>query len=73
MYCEGNGMIDAECLPPCLDSLTLHIHRSNYKAAVWRRRDENDPETPSPVGMAWERSKNGDLVIRWVSLRAAPA
>jgi hypothetical protein len=71
--CEGNGKIDAKCLPPCLDSLlTHHIHRSNYQTAVWRCCDENDPETPSPVRLGWERSENRDLVIRWVLLRPAP-
>ena len=72
MYCKGNGKVDAKCLPPCLDSLTHHIHRANYQAAIWRRCMINDPETPSPVGNGWQRDKNGDLTINWVSVKPAP-
>lgn len=72
MYREGNGKIDAKSLPPCLDSLTHHLHRANFQAAIWRRCMMNDPETPSPIGYGWQRGENGELEIKWVSLKPAP-
>ena len=71
MYCDNEGKVDAKCLSPCQDSLK-HAERSNYQAAVWRRALQQNPETPSPVGLGWKRTDNGKIQIKWNSVRPTP-
>ena len=66
---EGTDMC---LLPPCKDSLTLHIKRSNYQVFIWRRALEGFPEVPSPVGNGWERSQNDNLKICWSETNILP-
>ena len=72
MYCRADGKIDAKCLPPCHNSLFHHTQRANYQAAIWRKCLINDPETPSPIDHGWSRDENGNLTIKWTSLKPAP-
>ena len=37
LYCAKGGKVEPEALPPCQSSLRLHVKRSNYQAAIWRR------------------------------------
>ena len=38
------GNIESGQLPPCRDTLELHIQRANYNTAVWRRSLLNNPD-----------------------------
>ena len=66
---EGTDMC---LLPPCKDSLTLHIKRSNYQVFIWRRALEGFSEVPLPVGNGWERSQNDNLKICWSETNILP-
>ena len=50
LVCARKGDAETHQLPPCQDCLRKHTIRTNYQAAIWRRRLINDPETPYPVG-----------------------
>ena len=67
------GNIESGQLPPCRDTLELHIQRANYQTAVWRRSLINNPEIPSPVDCGgWELSPDGSLQVRWMQGSPAP-
>ena len=57
-------------LPPCKDSLTLHIKR--VKIQIWRRALEGFTEIPSPVGNGWEWAQNDNLIICWFETNILP-
>ena len=69
-----SGMEGADMclLPPCKDSLTLHIKRANYQTFIWRRALEGFAEIPSPVGNGWERAQNDNLIICWSETNVLP-
>ena len=62
---------DITKLPPCQDSLKLHLKRANYQAAVWKRCFRPKPNTPSPHGHGWDIS-DGVISIVWMSQPRAP-
>ena len=37
LHCAKGGKVAPEVLPPRQSSLTLHVTRANYQAAIWRR------------------------------------
>ncbi|GFO25552.1 hypothetical protein PoB_005205700 [Plakobranchus ocellatus] len=39
---------DLSLLPPCLNSLNLHVTRANYQAMIWKRATESHPDVPAP-------------------------
>ena len=71
-YSAKQGRLEARCLPPCSDSLKLHVNRACYQAYIWRKCLENSPEIPSPVGLGWDEDENGNLKIKWNTILPAP-
>ena len=49
---SGDG-IDLSLLPPCRDSLSMHIRRANYQALVWNSAQDCFPDIPEPIGHGW--------------------
>ena len=62
---------ESQNLPPCFNSLKLHIQRANYQAAIWVRSLEQNPNIPSPVGHGWS-CEEGDLIVNWMDCQPAP-
>ena len=57
--------IDMSLLPPCQDSLYMHIQRANYQAWIWNSSLERYPEIPSPVGHGWVLDESDKLNYDW--------
>ena len=55
---DSNKRVDLSSLPPCLASLKQHIIRTNYQVAIWKRADENFPESPPPEENGWVKEDN---------------
>ena len=72
LHCAKGGKIDPDALPPCQSSLRLHVSRSNYQAAIWRRALEACPEVPSPVGHGWTVDETNSLSYEWLGSKPAP-
>ena len=62
---------DVTKLPPCHDSVVLHIKRANYQTAVWKRALMREMNAPSPHGNGWIVNRN-DITISWMSQPYAP-
>ena len=56
--------VDVSLLPPCQESLKMHVRRANYQALTWEKADQATPIIPGPDGMA------GTLTSK-VSLKSA--
>ena len=56
-------------LPPCKDSLYMHIQRADYQAMIWNNSSARYPEIPSPVDHGWVLDESGklnyDRTIKW--------
>ncbi|GFN74406.1 hypothetical protein PoB_000091200 [Plakobranchus ocellatus] len=61
---SANENTDLSLLPPCLNSLNLHVTRANYQAMIWKRATESHPYVPAPVHNGW-KFENDSLVIDW--------
>ena len=72
LYSARQGRLEAKCLPPCSDSLSLHANRACYQAYIWRKCLESHPDIPSPVGLGWDRNDDDDLIIKWNTILPAP-
>ena len=70
LYCAKGGKVEPEALPPCQSSLRLHVKRSNYQAAIWRRALSPCPDIPSPQEHGWNIDND---VINFVWLDSKPA
>ena len=71
LYCQREGKISCETLPPCKNSLRLHILRANYQAGIWLRALENFIYAPAPDGHGWTIN-DGQLNILWMTCKPAP-
>ena len=60
LFCAKKGAIESFQLPPCQDTLTKHILRSNYQAAIWRRSHLNNAIVPSPIERGWKLETTSD-------------
>lgn len=52
-----------------------HTQRANYQTGKWKRRLEQDPQVPSPVGRGWkiEREEGAEqLVVDWMEGQPEP-
>ena len=52
---------DMSLLPPCQDSLYMHIQRASYQAWIWNSSLEGYLEIPSPVGHGWVLDESDKL------------
>ena len=62
-----NKVIDLSLLPPCLDSLRLHMNRSSYIAKRYRLSKDCNVAEPDKTSHGWEQ----DGQIHWMN-RAFP-
>ena len=60
---KKNRIIDLLLLPPCNDSLKLHVNRSNYVAKIWRQSEKDIIAYDDPQKHGW----NGDFSLQWVT------
>ena len=76
LFCAKKGAIESFQLPPCQDTLTKHILRSNYQAAIWRRSHLNNAIIPSPIERGWKLETTSDggskINIDWMDNEPAP-
>jgi len=61
-YQNHNKVVDMSTLPPCKAVLKLHVLRSLYIAALWKRSIVNKPVLPDMNEFGW----NQDGTIMWV-------
>ena len=57
--------IDMSLLPPCRDTLVMHIRRVNYQAYIWNLADKATACIPSPVEHGWLLN-DGVLDFKWM-------
>ena len=57
-----NG-VDMSHLPPCRESLKMHVRRANYQALIWKKADQATPSIPLPDGHGWNTNVEGELEI----------
>ena len=72
MYCQSNGKIACEMLPPCQNVLHLHCKRANYQAYVWRNCLQAQHEFPNLKYHGWATNEDNELEIEWMSCNPAP-
>ena len=72
LFLANRGQVGSSQLPPCADSLKMHITRANYQAAIWRRSLQNHPTVPDPTEYGWILSENNQLAIKWMQGNPAP-
>lgn len=72
MFCTNSSHTSQ--LPPCRDTLRLHIYRANYQAAVWKRALDACAEIPTPVGHGWIADPDNppSLAVHWSDQLPAP-
>ena len=61
-----NG-VDMSLLPPCRESLKMHVRRANYQALIWKKADQATPSIPGPDGHGWKANVEGELEIYWTN------
>ena len=57
LFCSKG--LENDKLPPCKDSLMMHIKRANYQCALWKQATEKYPCIPSPTENGWVKESNG--------------
>ena len=72
MFCGKKGAIESHNLPPCSNSLRLHVERANYQAAIWRRSLIAKQDIPNPNWFGWTVKADGSVRITWMSCEPAP-
>ena len=63
--------VDISLLPPCHSSLLLHIKRSNYQTAIWRRSLEPQHHLSKPNLHGWVQGVDG-LEFQWTHQEMMP-
>lgn len=63
--------VDISLLPPCKSSLSLHIRRCNYQAAIWRRSLEPHHHLADPLLHGWVQGAEG-LEFQWTHEEMMP-
>ena len=71
LFCDKRGEVESSQLPPCRDSLTMHVLRANYQAAIWKACLEASPVTPKSTDHGWIEEE-GQLKIHWMRSQPAP-
>ena len=66
-----NG-VDVSLLPPCQESLKMHVRRANYQALTWKKADHTKPIIPGPDGHGWNTNIKGELEICWTNSNLRP-
>ena len=71
MYCQRNGKIAIDMLPPCFNVLIQHVRRANYQARIWHKSLERNALIGSPEDNGWT-IKDDKLDILWMTCNPAP-
>ena len=70
---QNKRQADAKSLPPCCDSLRLHMVRAPCdQAYVWRSLLVNQQELCSPTSFSWKEGEDGNLTVEWSTVLPAP-
>ena len=67
--------VDISLLPPCHESLRMHIQRANYQTLIWKKsRRPNTKCIPlaRPDGHGWTIDNKGQLEIFWTAGNLMP-
>lgn len=56
---DSYNSIDMSLLPPCRDSLQMHILRANYQSYIWLHADEKLPVLPDLDESGWKVGAEG--------------
>ena len=73
IHCAKCGKFELYVLPPCESSLRLHVTRTNYQAANWRKAIVFLPVIPSPSVYGWEVDDIANIVeFVWLGSKPAP-
>ena len=64
--------VDTSLLPPCHESLKMHVRRANDQALVWKKADQPTPSIPGPDEHSWTIDEDGDLGICWTAGNLMP-
>ena len=63
--------VDISLLPPCHESLRMHIRRANYQTLIWKK--SRRPNTKAgPDGHGWTIDNKGQLEIFWTAGNLMP-
>ena len=66
LFYAKRGEVESSQLPPCDDTLFMHVFRANYQAAICKRCLRTQPFAPSPNGSGWVIDDDGGLAIEWM-------
>ena len=66
-----NG-VDVSLLPPCRESLKMHMRRANYQVPTWKKADQATPIIPGPDRRGWNTNIKGELEISWTNSDLMP-
>lgn len=75
LFCVKKGEIESFQLPLCRDCIVKHVRRANYRAGIFRRRLEQNPQVSNPVGRGWKADiaeRVEQLTIDWMDEKLAP-
>ena len=65
--------INCASLPPCYETLTHHIMRTNFVAKMWKQADEVNPtDGESPINYGWMKTGDG-LQPLWFTGNPVPS
>ena len=68
----SNNGVDMSLLPPCQESLKMHVTRANYQALIWKKADQATPSILGPDGHGWNTIVKGGLEIGWTNGNLMP-
>ena len=58
--------VDVSLLPPCQESLKMHVRRANYQALTWKKADQ------ATRRHGWNTNIKGELEICWTNSNLMP-
>lgn len=62
-YCVENKIIDLSTLPPCRESLRLHLLRAIYVSGMWKRTSQAMIDLPNFEEFGWDSSGK----VEWIT------
>jgi len=71
LFCIKRAEVESSQLPPCRDTLFIHVHWANCQAAIWNCSLQAKAVVPSPTECGWT-DDDGKLDIHWMRFPPAP-
>ena len=59
-------------LPPCRESLKMHVRGANYQALLWKKAAQATLSIPGPDGHGWNTNVEGGIEICWTNGNLMP-